>query len=548
MDEQSSLPEKEIVANLYRLIKIRRTLGKDFLKFRQQYFSRYHKTPDGRNVPDGPFQEDLSKMLYEITARRGSKIAIAAPRGCAKSTIVSLEYVIYCICYKLENFIVIISSTADQARGFLNDIKQELETNEQLIKDFPDICEIGAKPGPPRWTQHEIVTRNRVKVIALGVGQQIRGRRNREFRPSLVILDDVETNEGLQNMESFNKLEDWLTKAVLKAGSSTSNFVYVGTIHHYGSLLAKFTDPREAAGWNSRIYKSVINWAEHIELWEKWIKIFHSQDGYKDGFGPEAARRFFEDNKTEMLKGARVLWEASKGYYDLMVLREQDGYVSFDSEMQNEPTNPRDAIFNLNEMHYWTDRFGSEEELLGAIGEGDGVAYGACDPSMGKENKNSDYSAIVTVIKDVKTGTIYVVDADIARRLPDKTIDDILVYQRRRRYRKFGFEANNFQEFMAMELEKRSEATSTYLHIEEIKHSSDKLARIEALQPLVKNGAIQFSRKHYTLLEQMKFFPRGGHDDGLDALQMAVNLAIRSRKRLMTTIYGNGRVETLYNE
>ncbi|MDD5774740.1 MAG: hypothetical protein PHS64_02220, partial [Candidatus Omnitrophica bacterium] len=136
MDEQSSLPEKEIVANLYRLIKIRRTLGKDFLKFRQQYFSRYHKTPDGRNVPDGPFQEDLSKMLYEITARRGSKIAIAAPRGCAKSTIVSLEYVIYCICYKLENFIVIISSTDDQARGFLNDIKQELETNEQLIKDF----------------------------------------------------------------------------------------------------------------------------------------------------------------------------------------------------------------------------------------------------------------------------------------------------------------------------------------------------------------------------------------------------------------------------
>lgn len=504
MDEQFSLPEKEIVANLYRLIKIRRTLGKDFLKFRQRYFPHYHK------VADGPFQEELSKMLYEVTTRRGSKIAIAAPRGCAKSTIVSLEYVIYCICYKLENFIVIISSTADQARGYLNDIKQELETNEYLIKDFPDICEIGAKPGPPRWTQHEIVTRNKVKVIALGVGQQIRGRRNREFRPSLVVLDDIESNEGLQNMESFNKLEDWLTKAVLKAGSSTSNFIYVGTIHHYGSLLAKFTDPRESAGWNSRIYKSVINWAEHSELWERWIKIFHSQDTYKDSFGPDAAKKFFEDNKAEMLKGTQVIWPASKSYYDLMVLREQDGNVSFDSEMQNEPVNPRDATFNLSELHYWSDRFDAEEDLLGSISEGDELPYGSCDPSMGKENKNSDYSAIVTVVKDARTGIIYVVDADIARRTPDKTIDDILAYQRRRSYRKFAFEANNFQEFMAIELEKRSQATGTHMRIEEIKHISDKQARIESLQPMVKNGTIQFSRKHHTLLEQMKFFPKRG--------------------------------------
>ena len=542
MDEQFGLPEKEIVASLYRLIKIRRTLGKDFLKFRQHYFPHYHK------VADGSFQEELSRMLYEVTTKRGSKIAIAAPRGCAKSTIATLEYVIYCICYKLENFIVIISSTSDQARGYLNDIKQELESNEHLIQDFPDICEIGVKPGPPRWTQHEIVTRNKVKVIALGVGQQIRGRRNREFRPSLVILDDIETNEGLQSMESFNKLEDWLTKAVLKAGSSTSNFIYVGTIHHYGSLLARFTNPKESPGWNSRVYKSVISWAERSELWERWIKIFNSQDTYKDNTGPEAAKQFFEDNKMEMLKGAQVIWSANKSYYDLMVLREQDGHISFDSEMQNDPTNPRDATFNLNELHYWSDRFGSEEDLLGSIREGNELAYGACDPSMGKENKNSDYSGIVTVIKDAKTGIIYVVDADIARRHPDRTIDDILAYQRRRGYRKFAFEANNFQEFMAMELEKRSEATGTYVRIEEIKHISDKLARIESLQPMVKNGTIQFSRKHHTLLEQMKFFPRGVHDDGLDALQMAVDLAIKSRKRLMTTIYANGRVETIYNE
>ena len=42
---------------------------------------------------------------------------------------------------------------------------------------------------------------------------------------------------------------------------------------------------------------------------------------------------------------------------------------------------------------------------------------------------------------------------------------------------------------------------------------------------MVKSGAIQFSRKHHMLLEQMKFFPRGARDDGLDVLEMAVKAA-----------------------
>ena len=45
------------------------------------------------------------------------------------------------------------------------------------------------------------------------------------------------------------------------------------------------------------------------------------------------------------------------------------------------------------------------------------------------------------------------------------------------------------------------------------------------LQPLVKSGTIQFSRKHAALLEQMKYFPKGQFDDGLDALEMAVKIS-----------------------
>ena len=543
MDTQQNdrIPEKDILQSLIKLIKIRRTLAKDFLKFREQYFAHYHK------VPDGVMQKELSELLYKASTVRGSKLAIAAPRGFAKSTIVSLEYVIYCICYKLEDFIVIISNTADQATGFLNDVKQELQTNELLIRDFPDVCEVGTRPGPPRWTQREIVTRNNVKILGLGTGQQLRGRRNRQARPTLIILDDIENDESAQNPDNYYKLEDWLTKAVLKAGSAVTNIVFVGTIHHFGSLLARFTDSKQFPGWKSKIFRSVISWAERSELWQTWQNIFRHKEGYGDESGPEAARRFFETNEKDMLKGTEVLWPERKSYYELMVMRETEGAVSFDSEMQNMPVNPRDCFFKVEDLHYWDDVCKTEEELLRALGD-DVFFFGACDPSMGRDNKNSDYSAIITLAKDTKTGAIYVLDADVERRLPDKTIEAILFYQGRRRYRKFGFEANNFQEFMAMELAKRSEASGTYLKIEEIKHSSDKRARIEAMQPLVNSGTIRFSRKHRILLEQMKYFPKGAHDDAVDALEMAAKLAMTSRKRLMTTLYEGGRVEVLYNE
>jgi predicted phage terminase large subunit-like protein len=299
--------------------------------------------------------------------------------------------------------------------------------------------------------------------------------------------------------------------------------VFIGTIHHYNSLLAQFTGSNKNPGWQKRIYRSVVSWSEHPELWETWVRIFNNKEDYINGTGSDSARLFYEANKEAMLQGTKVLWPATRSYYNLMVMREQEGYYSFDSEMQNEPVDPKNCHFNPEERHLWDDQFKSEEELIAFVGA-NAVFYGACDPSMGKQNRHGDFSAIVTALLDSNSGKIYIVDADIARRKPDKTIADILAYQARRKYRAFGFETNQFQEYMADELQKESEKRGYYLPLEKINHASDKKARIESLQPLVKNGTILFSRKHYTLLEQMKFFPKGSHDDGLDALEMAVNL------------------------
>jgi predicted phage terminase large subunit-like protein len=61
-----------------------------------------------------------------------------------------------------------------------------------------------------------------------------------------------------------------------------------------------------------------------------------------------------------------------------------------------------------------------------------------------------------------------------------------------------------------------------YPPIEPVTNTSDKQARIEALQVKVKLGYIQFSKRHTELLIQLKYFPKYAHDDGPDALEMAV--------------------------
>ena len=42
------------------------------------------------------------------------------------------------------------------------------------------------------------------------------------------------------------------------------------------------------------------------------------------------------------------------------------------------------------------------------------------------------------------------------------------------------------------------------------------------MHPLIKGGTIIFNRLHQTLLDQLRYFPKGKYDDGPDALQMAV--------------------------
>ena len=481
--------------------------------------------PHHLEKPPSRMHEELYGMLELLSSRPGARVAVAAPRNSAKSTLVTLLYPLWAICHGRFRFVVLLSDTADKACEFLDHIKHELVNNHRLAEDYPDACErSGRYPRAPRWRGQEIITANGVKVAAQGVSQNIRGRRHVEARPDLIIVDDAETRENTQTAEARAKLDEWFNKSILKAGSKETRVLVVGTIQHYDSLLARLTSKLKSPTWESRIYRSVLAWSARPELWQTWAAVLHSREEWAGASGIDAAQKYYEAHREAMLEGTQVLWPENEDYYTLMTMRASEGAASFDSEKQNEPVNPADCLFLEEEFRYWDDRYQDAAELIAAVGK-NAIWLGACDPSLGKSGKHADDSAIITLLRDSSTGTLYVVDADIQRRKPDRIIDNILAYQGMWRYSKFVFESNQFQSLLADELTRRSNVAGQYLPVEAVHNSSDKVARIQTLQPYVRSGTLQFSRRHTTLLEQMKLFPKAAHDDGPDALQMAVAAA-----------------------
>lgn len=505
---------------------LRRKLGAiDMEFFGRAYFPHYFSrpSPEFHRELDAIWQQGVLKGRYPLTPADtkaisrlpGVRRAVAAPRGHAKSTNLTFKGTMHSTLYGYKHYPIIISDSSEQAEGFLDNIRVEFEENTAILEDF------GALAGSV-WRSNVLVTKTNIKIEAIGSGKKIRGRKHRNWRPDLIILDDVENDENVRTPEQRKKLKDWFDKAVSKSGDDYTDIVYIGTLLHYDSLLAKtLTNP----AYRSIKYKAVIQFSQADDLWQQWESIF--TDLSNDDRESEALA-FFQAHKEAMLEGTQVLWEEKLSYYDLMVMRVSEGEASFNSEEQNEPINPDDCLF----MEEWFDYYNEAE-----VNFGDPAFdfFGFIDPSLGK-TKRSDFSAIVTLAKHKGSGYMYVVDADIERRHPDRIIADVLAKERWLRasfghgYRKLGAETNQFQWFLKEELAKASAKAGLYLPIEEVQQTSDKVMRIQTLQPDVKNKYIKFNRRHKRLLEQLTQFPMGAHDDGPDALEGARSIAKRVKR------------------
>lgn len=490
--------------------------------------------PEHCFLPFSSMHDEVFAVLKIATATRGLRVCIAAPRDHAKSTIVTLGYILWCLCYGHEKYIVIISNSSDQAKEKLLSIRAALETNDRLKQDFPEVCGTDESDKPRPWRENQILTHSGATVRALGSDMQVRGRLFRGHRPSLIVVDDLEDDTEVRIALSREKKRDWFERAVMKSGSPSTNIFVLGNIMHYDSLLAHLVNPRKSPMWRGMLYKAILAEPEHPELWQQWENLHNRIDGimFQEKSGPEAALAFIDANREAMFAGVKVLWRERYDYLALR-LKQMEGRAAFLAEMQNQPISPDIAIFQETDFHHWNDRFASKEELLRYLGS-HALFYGACDPSLGVHGRDGDDTAIVVIAKDNRDKKLYVIDTDIRRRQPFEIVETIIAYATIYRFAMFAIETTQYQQVLASMVKAMAQKRGVYLPIVEVKPFTDKRARFASLQPAMNSGIILFSRHHSRLLDQMYQCPLASHDDGPDALEMAVKVAWRPSRKLRT--------------
>lgn len=459
--------------------------------FARTYFPHYTQRPP--SALHRHLYADLPAMLCQDAAagRAGHRKLKIAPRGSAKSTLVSQIFVMWCALLQHKRFIPIVMDTYEQAALMIEAIKVEIESNPRIAFDFPEFAGAGR-----RWREGEIVTRSEVMILAAGARQKLRGRRFGPHRPDLVILDDIENDENVLSPAYRDKLQGWVLKTVMKLGppDGSMDLVIVGTVLHFDSVLVRLS---KTPGFNVTHVRAVERFPDRMDLWDHWQELYLNA-------GEDDALAFYAANHTDMDAGAIVNWPEVEPLYALMVER-ATSETAFMSEKQGEPISDSSPFRTIS---FWVMK------------RRDWLFFGAVDPSLGRHGDQRDPSAILVGGFDRMTGILDVVEASIRRRLPDVIIADVIAMAREYRSQLWFVEAVQFQEFLRTELMKRAAIEGVALPAIPIVPHTDKALRIERLQPPIAAGLIRLHASQTTLLEQLRQWPSGDHDDGPDCLEM----------------------------
>lgn len=438
------------------------------------------------------FHQAIFARVPEIlSSDTGVRDLFIAPRGSSKSTHLSLGFALYCIVLKKTRYCLEVCDVYAQAALLIEAIKAELTTNPRLQHDFPDACGQGRV-----WREGEIVTRQNVRVEGLGALQKLRGRRHGPYRPDLMFFDDIENDEAVRSPEQRQKLENWIYRAALKVGppDGSMHVIWVGTVLHFDAVLVRAAKKQL---WRVTKFQAIMNWPDRTDLWEEFEEIYLNE-------GEAAAKAFYAARKVEMDAGAVVNWPALQPLLWLMLER-ASSHDAFATEYQNQPISEGNPFAKLV---FWNIRVR------------EWIHFGAIDPSLGKNGKGRDPSAILIGGFDRMSGKMDVVEASIRKRLPDIIISDTIAFQREYRCLLWFVESVQFQEFLRTTMMQEAAKLGVGISAVPIVPVADKNLRIERLQPPIKAGLIRFNPDHATLIDQLQQWPNGDHDDGPDCLDM----------------------------
>ena len=185
--------------------------------------------------------------------------------------------------------------------------------------------------------------------------------------------------------------------------------------------------------------------------------------------------------------------------------------IVFSTQYQQNPVNKETQEFHEEWFKYYNDEQRPAKWRI----------FTVCDPAFSKKD-SADNTAIMTGLFDGMD--MYILEYTAGKYNPAELIDKLIYHKNKWNPEKIGIEAFQAQQMIWFNLKAELTRRWQYANIEEIRQTWDKELKIRWLIPLYRNWHI-FHKIGMTELEfELKRFPRGKHDDIIDAEQMLYSM------------------------
>ncbi len=287
-------------------------------------------------------------------------------------------------------FILCLAGNTKLAKTFIESIKIELESNELLYEDFPEVCIPvenieqssarankqlqGNEPTRFTWAKKEITfpavkdhtgqfsAASGVVVVCDGIDAASRGSRKKDHlgnqqRPDLVICDDPQTDRSARSVTMTRARLDLINNTLLRLGKhgSPTSININATMICQGDLVDTLCDRRKYPSWLVVRHPMVIAMPTALET--HWlgeyarIRNTYDSDDLDDQWRARGeATAYYLDHREEMDHGSICSWddipldehEVSSIQHAMNILIDE-GPVTFAAECQNQPMDAGDA-------------------------------------------------------------------------------------------------------------------------------------------------------------------------------------------------------------
>lgn len=430
---------------------------------------------------------EFQKDIFRITEDQANKLAvIVAFRGSGKSTLVTLSYSLWAMLGVQEKkFVLVVCQTQSQAKQHMMNLKRELESNHLLQSDLGPFKEEGSE-----WAVSTLVFPQRnARITAVSTEQSIRGLRHNQYRPDLIICDDVEDLGSVKTREGRQKAYNWFTGEVIPTGTLETRTIVVGNLLHDDSLVMHLKRDIDE-GQRDGVFKAYPLVDEHEDI--LWPGKYPTQDAIDE-----------EKRKS----GNDVAWQRE---YLLRIIPDED------------------QVIDREWIQYYDDIPARESCHIGI--------FTGVDLAISQRD-TADYTAIVSALfyKDDKGFFIYILPNIINKRMnfPDtitqiKEINDA----NKRTHRSYLLvEEVGYQRAVIDQLIHDS------LNVTGVKVVGDKRSRLMSIATMIQTGRIKFPRHGAEgLIRQIVGFGAERHDDLVDAFTIVAHHSIQFDEQPSKTI------------